>query len=1158
MRVPNINTYYTATFRLGNLTEDLKNANEVISTQKRINEISDDPLGLSQVLSLRNSIGNLEQIEQNVIMGKSWLEGGESALGNVNNLILDAKSEVSRLASDSSTADERQDAVARIDHIINQIVSLGNTQINGNYIFGGTKTDVIPLVYDKSGETEQVIYKGNKTPFEIRTDKNSGVQVGRNGKTTFWDSDIEINTTNNTIVFKEDNGHGSASEIIMQAVIPDGLYTKDDMEIAVRNALNAASQEHGYGVTYAVDYDEQAQRFSIREDGSYSGYIKTEFMWETGRQAYINNVQASGQIDPDDVTVSAVNADALTIGTEDGKPFHLQWNKLEKNWEIQNNPGYVMPGSVNGTATGVDIDLDEDGMADLVIRLDMPARDKDSIQFEIFPAPGDHGTGHEIGFTGTDSIQAPPVSDTRSQSVTNLIFFEGVNDIIAFEEVDSAGVATTLTADLTNSTSGADYTDMGVLARAIETEMETQSTASGNGIDYAVSYNPETSRFNIRENGASLNELNILWDASTASAATTLGFYPLTDTIDYPHSAITIDSRNNILDFQEENPPGTFATLQARIPTGTYSDMSALAAAVETAMDNVSASSGNTVEYSVSYDQGSDEFDIQRSGGTGLTSFNLLWQTGNGADFSIGEALGYDTSGDDVGGGLGIPYSSDAPPMRMSLFSTTVEETGQMLDFEEINTSGTATTLQAEIEAGTYNSVSDMQKAVEKAMNIASVKSGNSVVYDVSYDEAANRFEIQRDGGTALNGLNLLWASGPNAGTNMAGTLGYSTDTDDTGSGILGAYTGDTDPVWMSFDASNNRIDFQEIRIDGSVSEEMSVEIPLKDYTNPDQVASEIQSAMRNASSNGVAYRVVYDSELGFMIKGSSESIKGFDLLWDTGDHASAGAAKKLGFDPGADMRVSYAESDQDVVNIDIHPDKNNNKLDFKEILSGDGAENVSQLTAVIAEKVYTSHSELAGEIEKAMEKESRKNGNAIDYSVTFDTVTKKFSIKESGTELEQLQLLWHSGDNAPLSQGGSGQSIGGIIGFDGTSDDIAAPLESSREVEWGIFDTLLDLKQYLLNNDRDGIERTIGRLELNFDNMTSRIVDTGMKYSRLEVRQTITNQVNLSLTERRSMIEDADIIESVMKLKNIETAYQAALGATSRVLNLSLVDYLR
>ena len=123
--------------------------------------------------------------------------------------------------------------------------------------------------------------------------------------------------------------------------------------------------------------------------------------------------------------------------------------------------------------------------------------------------------------------------------------------------------------------------------------------------------------------------------------------------------------------------------------------------------------------------------------------------------------------------------------------------------------------------------------------------------------------------------------------------------------------------------------------------------------------------------------------------------------------------------------------------------------------------------------------------------------------------------------------------------------------------DDEETPLRSSKDVEWGIFDTLFDLKEYLNNNDRDGIERTIGRLEINYDNMTSRIVDAGMKYSRIEIRQTLTMEVGLSLTERSSSIEDADIVESIMKIKSIEVAYQAALSSTAKVMNLSLVDYL-
>ena len=114
MRVPNISIYANSTYNLGGLTSDLQNANEVMATQKRINNISDDPIGLSQVLDLKVSIGNLDQIEKNVNMGISWLKGTENALSSVSDLILDAKTQVGRLINASMSASEREDAIGGI------------------------------------------------------------------------------------------------------------------------------------------------------------------------------------------------------------------------------------------------------------------------------------------------------------------------------------------------------------------------------------------------------------------------------------------------------------------------------------------------------------------------------------------------------------------------------------------------------------------------------------------------------------------------------------------------------------------------------------------------------------------------------------------------------------------------------------------------------------------------------------------------------------------------------------------------------------------------------------------------------------------------------------------------------------------------------------
>ena len=1029
MRVPNITTYSNSTYQLGNHTSNLKDANEVVATQKRINSISDDPVGVSQILNLNTTLGNLEQINTNVEVGISWLDGVENALDSVNNLIIDVKSQVSRLSSASASADERKDAVENINGMIEQIVTLGNTQVNGTYIFAGTDTVSPPFVYNKDAEPPSVSYQGNNDPFKIKTDNNLTVQVGRAGDEAFWDKAVEINTTNNTIVFREDNGHGSASEKIITATIPDGEYSTDDLEIMLEKTLNKASSTNGYGVTYEVAYDDEEKKFSIREDGSYDGYLRTQFLWNTGGDAHVSSITASSQIDPDDINLSVINKDSLTIGTPEpagSDPFKLIWDGKE-NWHVENNPGYIMPSKIPGTADGVELDLDEDGFTDISLTFDTPVLEGESVEFEIVTAKGDHSIGHEIGFHTDNTTYASPVSDNNPEYITELTITLGTNDTIDFVETDAAGVQTTLSAVIAPAT----YDDMNVLALEIKSKLDAESLGAGNSITYAVSYDPENSRFNIREDGTTLNQLDFLWNTGLnvgASAGDTLGFYPLDDTITYP--------------------------------------------------------------------------------------------------------------------------SSDVTPIQAAI---TIDNTNNYLDFEEVVGAVTSPELRAFIPSGTYTAVADLETAVETAMNTVSAASGNGATYDVAYDDATHLFTIEETGGPILNELHLLWSSGTDADKSIGSTLGFDTSTDDAG--VVTSHLGDNDAVLMEFTSENNVINFRETKIDGTLSDEISIEIPTGSYTDLDDVATEIQTALRNASPNDVDYAVSYDYTAGsFMIKGSDADIKGFDLLWQTGQDADSSAAGLLGFDTLEDDSVVFSESDEDIINLVI--DGTNNKLDFREITGKEQGSTVGSLTASIKQKTYTSYSELGKEVEKAMEAESLANGNRIDYSVSWDDKTRRFSIKENGTELQELDLLWETGDNAPVSEGGSGQGIGTILGFE-PMDDVETPVTSSRGVAWGIFDTLIDLNEHLVNDDTDGILRVFGKLETHFDHMTARIANTGIRYNRLEIRQNVISEVKLSLTERRSSIEDADLIESVMNLQAIETAYQASLSSTAKLMNISLVDYL-
>jgi len=181
MRVANRTIYGVIKSNLANITEELNKANKVVATGKRINSLSDDPVGLTQVLNIESSLSNIEQLRRNISMGKSWLTTSESALSNVQNQISDAKALCVQMATGTIGADERNSAAVTVQNTLEEIVSLANTEFNGRYIFAGSKTDVAPF---STGGT----YNGDNNAFTVKIGRDTTVEVGSDGEAVFQPS----------------------------------------------------------------------------------------------------------------------------------------------------------------------------------------------------------------------------------------------------------------------------------------------------------------------------------------------------------------------------------------------------------------------------------------------------------------------------------------------------------------------------------------------------------------------------------------------------------------------------------------------------------------------------------------------------------------------------------------------------------------------------------------------------------------------------------------------------------------------------------------------------------------------------------------------------------------------------------------------------------
>ena len=145
MRVSNKAIYDTVNHNLARASDAMLKANKVVSTGKRINRLSDDPVGLVSVLSLRSSIEYVGQLERNITTGRSWLNMGETAMSQMEDILSQAKALAIQMSSDNQGAEERANSAEAVEGYFQQILSLANTEVDGRYIFAGTHTAPPPV-----------------------------------------------------------------------------------------------------------------------------------------------------------------------------------------------------------------------------------------------------------------------------------------------------------------------------------------------------------------------------------------------------------------------------------------------------------------------------------------------------------------------------------------------------------------------------------------------------------------------------------------------------------------------------------------------------------------------------------------------------------------------------------------------------------------------------------------------------------------------------------------------------------------------------------------------------------------------------------------------------------------------------------------------------
>jgi flagellar hook-associated protein 3 FlgL len=166
---------------LTKLNKSFSEANRQLSSGKKLLDLADSPLGSADLVDITQQSLRLDTYRFNINAGSYQLKTADSVLNEANNVLTSIFTLGSEGANETISSDSREAIGLQVKNLREQMISIGNTTADGNFIFSGTKVTTTPFVL--SGGS--VVYQGNSATNAIPVADGVEVVAGVPGDVTF-------------------------------------------------------------------------------------------------------------------------------------------------------------------------------------------------------------------------------------------------------------------------------------------------------------------------------------------------------------------------------------------------------------------------------------------------------------------------------------------------------------------------------------------------------------------------------------------------------------------------------------------------------------------------------------------------------------------------------------------------------------------------------------------------------------------------------------------------------------------------------------------------------------------------------------------------------------------------------------------------------------
>lgn len=211
---------------MGQRQETLYKLQEQLSTNKRVNRPSDDPVAAAQIQSLTQSRSRTDSFLLNGKAASSALAVSESQIDSAVNTLQDVM-QLAVQAGNSGLGDQERLMIAtQVEASYKQLLSIANSDDgNGVYLYAGTRGTTTPFVEVSPGV---VVYVGDQGQREMQIDASRRLPISDNGSDIF----MNVRNGNGTFVTSANAANTGSGWIDPGSVANPALLTRNNYEIS--------------------------------------------------------------------------------------------------------------------------------------------------------------------------------------------------------------------------------------------------------------------------------------------------------------------------------------------------------------------------------------------------------------------------------------------------------------------------------------------------------------------------------------------------------------------------------------------------------------------------------------------------------------------------------------------------------------------------------------------------------------------------------------------------------------------------------------------------------------------------------------------------------------------------------------------------------------